>query len=98
MAKAIASGPTNMREYFYLKNRIKDGGIKIDCMDGNVPFLQEIQNMLINQNENVDLARRAGKLLEKLDLKFTFGHRAFANAVFKLKRMCLAVYINDRRL
>jgi len=73
-------------------NRIRDGGIKIDCIDENVPFLQNIEQMLNTQKDIIDLARRAGRLLSNLDLKFTIGHRMFANAVFKIKKICFAIY------
>lgn len=92
LAKAVSADPAKVTENFYLMNRIRDGGIKIECIDENVPFLQEIENMLDTQKHNIDLTRRAGRLLCNLDLKFTTGHRTFANAVFKIKKMCFGVY------
>lgn len=92
LAKAVSADPSNVTENFYLMNRIRDGGIKIDCIDENVPFLQNIEQMLNTQKDIIDLARRAGRLLSNLDLKFTTGHRMFANAVFKIKKICFAIY------
>ena len=92
MAKAISADPANLTENFYLMNRIRYGGIKIECIDENVPFLQNIEQMLNNQKDNIDLARRAIKLLLGLGLIYTSGHKIFANAVFKIRSMCFKIY------